>query len=82
MLEWFHYIPHSDKVIVEQPDSAVMGIKLMVILIPAIIGMGSWFAFRFIWNINAEKRAKMAEWKANKAGGTEGAVAPAAYTEK
>ena len=85
MLGWFNYIPHKDDVIVTQPDSAVFGIKLMVILIPAIIGMGSWFAFRFIWNINAEKRAAMAEWKAKKANGVanlEGAIAPAAYTEQ
>ena len=61
-----------------------MGIKLMCILIPAIIAMGSWFAFRVIWNITPEKRAAMAEWKANRAnaGTPEGAVAPAAYTEK
>ena len=85
MLEWFQYIPHGEKEIVVQPDSAVLGIKLMVILIPAVIGMGSWFAFRFIWNINAEKRAAMAEWKAKRANGVanlEGAVAPAAYTEQ
>mgnify|MGYP002508559573 CR=1 FL=1 len=50
-----------------QPDSAILGIKLMCILIPAIIGMGSWLAFRFIWDINAEKRAKMAAWKAERA---------------
>ena len=39
----------------------------MVILIPAVIGMGSWIAFRFIWDINAEKRAKVAAWKAERA---------------
>ena len=50
-----------------QPDSAVLGIKLMCILIPGILGMGSWAAFRFIWDINAEKRAKVAEWKAERA---------------
>ena len=53
--------------VVTQPDSAVLGIKLMCILIPAIIAMGSWAAFRFIWDINPEKRAKMAEWKAERA---------------
>ena len=39
----------------------------MVILIPAIIGMGSWLAFRFIWDITPEKRAAMAAWKAERA---------------
>ena len=64
MLSWFNYIAHDDTVVVEQPDSAILGIKLMCILIPAIIAMGSWIAFKFIWNINAEKRAAVAAWKA------------------
>ena len=68
MITWFGYVPAIDGVNQPQPASAILGIKLMVILIPAIIGMGSWLAFRFIWDINAEKRAKMAEWKAAKAG--------------
>ena len=63
MITWFGYQAGA----AVQPASAILGIKLMVILIPAIIGMGSWAAFRFIWDINAEKRAKMAEWKAARA---------------
>jgi hypothetical protein len=39
----------------------------MCILIPAVIGMGSWLAFRFIWDITPEKREKMAAWKAERA---------------
>ncbi|MBR4835638.1 MAG: hypothetical protein IKU99_01375, partial [Clostridia bacterium] len=66
MLSWFNYIAHDDTVAVTQPDSAILGIKLMCILIPAIIGMGSWIAFKFIWNINAEKRAAVAAWKAER----------------
>ena len=67
MITWFGYIAHDPEVPTVQPDSAILGIKLMCILIPAIIGMGSWLAFRFIWDINAEKRAKMAAWKAERA---------------
>ena len=70
MLEWFQYKPHNEDITVVQPDVAVVGIKLMCILIPAIIGMGSWIAFKFIWNINAEKRAAVAAWKAERAGET------------
>ena len=66
MLEWFQYKPHNEDITVVQPDVAVVGIKLMCILIPAIIGMGSWIAFKFIWNINAEKRAAVAAWKAER----------------
>jgi Na+/melibiose symporter-like transporter len=71
MLSWFGYISHTEEEIVTQPDSAILGIKLMCILIPAIIAMGSWVAFRFVWNINAEKRAAVAAWKAERAGDVE-----------
>jgi Na+/melibiose symporter-like transporter len=67
MISWFGYIPHLEDEIVTQPDSAILGIKLMCILIPAVIGMGSWLAFRFIWNITPEKRAAMAAWKEDRA---------------
>ena len=66
MLSWFNYIAHDENTIVTQPDSAIFGIKAMCIIIPAIIAMGSWAAFRFIWNINAEKRAAVAAWKAER----------------
>ena len=67
MITWFGYVPAINEIAQPQPASAILGIKLMVILIPAIIGMGSWLAFRFIWDITPEKRAKMAEWKAERA---------------
>ena len=71
MLSWFNYIAHDENTIVTQPDSAIFGIKAMCILIPAIIAMGSWAAFRFIWNINDEKRAAVAAWKAERTTVTE-----------
>ena len=67
MITWFGYVPAINEVAQPQPDSAILGIKLMCILIPAVIGLGSFIAFRFIWDINAEKRAKMAAWKAERA---------------
>ena len=68
MISWFGYIASTPEVPTPvQPAEAIMGIKLMCILIPAIIAMGSWFAFRVIWNITPEKRAAMAEWKAQRA---------------
>ena len=63
MITWFGYVAGA----AAQPASAILGIKLMVILIPAVIGMGSWAAFTFIWDINKEKRAQMAAWKAERA---------------
>jgi len=67
MITWFGYVPAINEIAQPQPDSAILGIKLMCILIPAIIGMGSWIAFRFIWDITPEKREKMAAWKAERA---------------
>ena len=67
MITWFGYIAHDAETVVQQPGSAILGIKLMCILIPAVIVMGSWIAFRFIWDINKEKREKMAAWKAERA---------------
>ena len=67
MLSWFGYVSAAEGVAVVQPDSAIMGIKLMCIVIPAVIAMGSWAAFTFVWDINKEKREKMAAWKAERA---------------
>ena len=67
MITWFGYVPAINEIAQPQPASAILGIKLMVILIPAVIGMGSWLAFRFIWDITPEKRAAMAAWKEERA---------------
>ena len=52
----------------DQSDFTIMGIKLMVLGFPLIAAIGSWSCFTFIWNINKDVRAKMAEWKAAKLG--------------
>ena len=36
-------------------------------LVPAVFILGSWAAFKFVWNITPEKRAEMAAMKAAKA---------------
>ena len=51
----------------DQAPGTIMGIKLMVLGFPLIAALGSWSCFTFIWNINKDVRAKMAEWKAAKA---------------
>lgn len=48
-----------------QAASALNGIKMLSTMVPAICVLGSWFAFRFIWNITDEVRAKMAAAKQN-----------------
>ena len=51
----------------DQAPGTIMGIKLMVLGFPLLAALGSWSCFTFIWNINKDVRAKMAEWKAAKA---------------
>ena len=52
----------------EQAPGTILGIKLMTLVFPLIAALGSWSCFTFIWNINKDVRAKMAEWKAAKLG--------------
>lgn len=42
-----------------QAASTLTGIKALCVLIPAIALIGSWIAFRFVWNITPEIRAQM-----------------------
>ena len=51
----------------DQAESTITGIKMMVCGFPALAALGSFCCFTFIWCINADVRAKMAEWKAAKA---------------
>ena len=50
-----------------QAASTITGIKLMVVGFPVLAALGSFCCFTFIWNINADVRAKMAAWKEAKA---------------
>ena len=52
----------------DQSAETIRGIKLMVLGFPMIAALGSFSCFTFIWNINKDVRAKMAAWKAAKAG--------------
>ncbi len=47
-----------------QTDSTVLGLKVLCVLVPAIFVLGSWAAFKFVWNITPEKKAEMAAMKA------------------
>ena len=47
-----------------QTAVTITGIKALCVLIPAIALIGSWVAFRFVWNITPQIRAAMGEGKA------------------
>ena len=59
-LDWIGYQPKLDV----QSASTVFGFKILCVLVPAVFILGSWAAFKFVWNITPEKRAAMATWKA------------------
>jgi len=44
-----------------QSATTVLGIKVLCVLVPAIVTMGSWAVFKYIWNITPELKVKMME---------------------
>ncbi len=50
-----------------QAAGTIAGIKIMVVGFPMVAAFLSFCCFTFIWCINSDVRAKMAEWKAAKA---------------
>ena len=59
-LDWIGYNPE----LLTQSAGTIFGFKALCVLTPAIFILGSWAAFKFIWNITPEVRAKMSEQKA------------------
>ena len=49
-----------------QSASTINGIKALCVLLPGILVLGSWAAFRFLWNMDDEMRARVDEFKASK----------------
>lgn len=43
-----------------QTSATILGIKVLCLLFPAFCAAGSWFVFRFVWNITPELRIEMA----------------------
>ena len=59
-LDWVGYVPTLEV----QTASTVFGFKILCVLVPAVFILGSWAAFKFVWNITPDIRAKMAAQKA------------------
>ncbi len=59
-LDWIGYNPKLDV----QTDGTIFGFKILCVLAPALFILGSWAAFKFVWNITPEIREKMAAKKA------------------
>jgi len=54
-----------DAAVSVQTAGTILGIKVLCLLFPAICAVGSWFVFRFVWNITPELREKMAQKRAS-----------------
>lgn len=50
-----------------QSTAALTGIKTLCVLLPGVFALGSWAAFKFVWNITPEIREEMAKFKSAKA---------------
>ena len=48
-----------------QSNATILGIKVLCLLFPAVCALGSWFVFRFVWNITPEVKAQIAAKKAS-----------------
>jgi len=60
LLGWIGYDAVLSNAGMAQSAQTVFGIKVICILVPAIVAIGSWMAFRFVWNITPELKEKMA----------------------
>ena len=49
-----------------QSASTINGIKALCVLLPGILVLGSWAAFRFLWNMDDEMRARVDEFMVSK----------------
>ena len=62
-LDWIGYVPE----LAMQSSGTIFGFKVLCVLIPALAILGSWAAFKFVWNITPEIREKITQMKNAKA---------------
>lgn len=62
-LGWIGYNAAAANAGLAQSGGTILGIKFLCLLLPAVFAMGSWAAFKYIWNITPEIRAEMARSK-------------------
>ncbi len=66
LLKVIGYDAAASKAGLAQASATIIGIKVSVILVPAIFVLGSWAAFKFVWNITPEIREKISRFKATR----------------
>ncbi len=63
IIGWIGYNPELTNQGLSQAASTISGLQFVNILIPAACFLLSWMSFRFVWNIDNEKRAEISAWK-------------------
>ena len=58
-LGWIGYVGTAET----QTSGTIFGLKVICVLVPALFILGSWAAFKYVWNITPEIRVKIAAWK-------------------
>lgn len=74
-LKWIGYDKAEGAI---QTAETITGLKILCVLVPAVFILGSWFAFKFVWNITPEVRAKIS---ASRAENNDDAIVPELYRE-
>ena len=64
LLGWIGY----NGAIAVQSAATITGIKVLTVLLPGILVLGSWASFKFLWNMDDEMRNKVDAFKAAKKG--------------
>ena len=59
MLKFFNY---NSEISIQAPET-VFGFKILGMLLPGIFVIGSWAAFKFLWNLDDNTRQKLADFK-------------------
>jgi GPH family glycoside/pentoside/hexuronide:cation symporter len=58
-LGWIGYVGTAET----QAPGTIFGLKIICVLVPALFILGSWAAFKYVWNITPEIRAQIAARK-------------------
>ena len=69
-LGWIGYDTAAAQAGLAQTAGVITGIKVLCVLVPAFFVIGSWVAFKYVWNITPEIRAEMSARKAAKSAKT------------
>ena len=65
LLGWFGFDGTREALGLTQDTFTLFGIKLLCLLAPALFSLGSYLAFRFLWNITPELKLRIAEQQKN-----------------